>query len=190
MEALILGLTLGFSAGMNPGPLTVLVMRQTLTHGLRAGLLASTAPVLTDALVVLLALGLARGLPPGFQVWMNLLGGAVLIYLGVKGFLKKEAEGKPITAGQGLRDAIILNLTNPNAYLFWFTVGISQLKRPVPEPLFFILGFYPGIVGCKAAIALLTARFRAVPWLRPLARWSNILLVLIGIYLLLHAFGP
>jgi threonine/homoserine/homoserine lactone efflux protein len=190
MEALILGLTLGFSAGINPGPLTLLVMQQTLGQGLRAGLLASTAPVLTDALVVLLALGLARGLPTGFHLWINLVGGAVLIYLGLKGFLKREAVGQTVSLTHGLRDAILLNLTNPNAYLFWFTVGLTQLKRPLPEPWFFILGFYPGIVGSKAAIALLTARFRGLPWLRPVARWSHLLLALIGVYLLFRASRP
>ncbi|GEM86153.1 LysE family translocator [Meiothermus granaticius] len=190
MEALILGLTLGLSAGVNPGPLTVLVVQQTLGQGLRAGLLASTAPVLTDALVVLLALGLARGLPPEFHLWMNLVGGGVLVYLGLKGWLKQEGVDPPSTPTQGLRDAVLLNLTNPNAYLFWFTVGLTQLKRPLPEPWLFILGFYPGIVGAKAGIALLTARFRHLPWLRPMARWSHLLLVGIGIYLLLHAARP
>lgn len=187
MEALALGFSLGLWAGVNPGPLTLLVIRQALTHGATAAALASLAPLFTDSFAILLAFGLARSLPPGLERVMEAVGGAFLIYLGYKGLRKASDTDFRGGALRGLRDAVMVNLTNPHVYLFWFAVGVGQLKRPAPEPLCFILGFYPAIVGSKALIGLLIARYRSLPWLLPLAHWSNALLIALGGYLLVMA---
>ena len=42
------GTLLGLAAGFSPGPLTVLVIGETLRHGLRSGLQVAIAPILTD----------------------------------------------------------------------------------------------------------------------------------------------
>jgi threonine/homoserine/homoserine lactone efflux protein len=118
---------------------------------------------------------------------MEAVGGAFLIYLGYKGLRKASDTDFRGGALRGLRDAVMVNLTNPHMYLFWFAVGVGQLKRPAPEPLCFILGFYPALVGSKALIGLLIARYRSLPWLLPLAHWSNALLIALGGYLLVMA---
>ncbi|RIH83821.1 homoserine/Threonine efflux protein [Calidithermus terrae] len=187
MEALALGFSLGLWAGVNPGPLTLLVIRQALTHGAGAAALASLAPLLTDSFAIVLAFLVARSLPPGLERALEAVGGAFLVYLGCKGLRRSGPVGGRGTALNGLRDAVVVNLTNPHMYLFWFAVGAGQLKRPLPEPLWFVLGFYPAIVGSKALIGLLIARYRHLPWLAPLARWSNALLVALGGYLLVVA---
>ena len=48
------GTLFGLAAGFSPGPLTVLVIGETLRHGLRSGLQVAIAPVLTDIPVILL----------------------------------------------------------------------------------------------------------------------------------------
>jgi threonine/homoserine/homoserine lactone efflux protein len=191
MEALILGLTLGFWAGVNPGPLTLLVIRQALTQGARPAVMASLAPLLTDSVAIILAFFLARELPPGLTRALEAAGGIFVLYLGYKGLTgQSKLEGSPRTSAQSLRDAVIVNLMNPHMYLFWLTVGLSQLKRPLPEPLWFILGFYPAIIGSKALIGLTVARLRQVAWIQPLARYSNVLLLALGAYLLFLSTRP
>lgn len=191
MEALVLGFTLGLWAGVNPGPLTLLVIRQALSHGARPALMASLAPLLTDSAAIVLAFFLARELPQGLTRALEAAGGVFLLYLGYKG-LRGQAtlDSSPHTSTQSLRDAVIVNLTNPHMYLFWFTVGLSQLKRPLPEPLWFILGFYPAIVGSKALIALTVARVHQAAWTQSLARYSNVLLLALGSYLLFLSARP
>jgi threonine/homoserine/homoserine lactone efflux protein len=49
------GTLLGLAAGFSPGPLTVLVIGETLRHGLRSGLQVAIAPILTDIPVILLS---------------------------------------------------------------------------------------------------------------------------------------
>jgi threonine/homoserine/homoserine lactone efflux protein len=48
------GTLLGLAAGFSPGPLTVLVIGETLRHRLRSGLQVATAPILTDIPIILL----------------------------------------------------------------------------------------------------------------------------------------
>lgn len=191
MEALVFGLTLGFWAGVSPGPLTLLVVRQALTQGARPAVMAALAPLLTDSLAITLAFFLARGLPPGLTRALEATGGAFLLYLGYQGLTgASKLEGSPQASAQSLRHAVVVNLMNPHMYLFWFTVGLSQLKRPLPEPLWFILGFYPAIIGSKALIGLGVAKLRQVAWLQPLARYSNVLLLALGVYLLFLSARP
>ena len=49
------GIVLGLSGGLSPGPLTALVISQTLRFGARGGMLVALAPILTDAPLVIAA---------------------------------------------------------------------------------------------------------------------------------------
>ena len=44
----IAGATLGIVEGIKPGPLLTMVIRETLSGGLRAGLWTAAAPIFTD----------------------------------------------------------------------------------------------------------------------------------------------
>jgi threonine/homoserine/homoserine lactone efflux protein len=89
IDTLSRGIVLGLAAGFSPGPLTVLVISETLRHGLRAGVKVSLAPVLTDlpiiALAVLLLARLVEGsrafLSSGAYRWiMRILGLLLILY--------------------------------------------------------------------------------------------------------------
>jgi len=47
MEAFLLGASLGFAAGVSPGPLLAIVLREALRHGAAAGMRAALAPLVT-----------------------------------------------------------------------------------------------------------------------------------------------
>ena len=48
-------LSFGLAAGLKPGPLGIVVIQQTLSRGLRSGLRASMAPLITDGPIAILA---------------------------------------------------------------------------------------------------------------------------------------
>ena len=56
MEFLFIGLLLGLSAGISPGPLLTLVIAETLRYGLGAGILVAITPIITDLPIILLTL--------------------------------------------------------------------------------------------------------------------------------------
>ena len=53
---LLLGITLGFGAGVSPGPMLVLVITSSLEKGFRAGLRVALAPLASDAPIILISL--------------------------------------------------------------------------------------------------------------------------------------
>jgi len=183
VEAFLLGLSLGLAAGLSPGPLLFLVLREAARKGSKAGVLAALAPLLTDAPVVAAAWLLARKLPPEFLRGVGVLGGLWLLYTGARGLFAppKEAEAP---AAESLKAGVLANLSNPHMYLFWFSVGMPLLARLGNAAALFLLGFYLTLVGSKAALALLAGRLPA------LGRAADLLLALAGAWLILRSVAP
>lgn len=83
MTALASGVLLGLFCGLAPGPLLALVLAQTLRHGAREGCKIALTPLITDAPIIVLALGLAAKLAqlrPLLGI-VSIAGGAFVLYL-------------------------------------------------------------------------------------------------------------
>jgi len=61
MNYLILGLTLGLSAGITPGPLLTLVITASLRRGWAGGLQVALAPLITDAPIIIFSISSRLG---------------------------------------------------------------------------------------------------------------------------------
>ena len=161
---------LGLSGGLLPGPLTALVISQTLRFGFKEGALVAIAPIVTDGpLVIVSALLLTEAAAfEGALGVISLLGAVFLLYLAwdsaTSGSLnvREEPERKP----QSLRKSAIANLLNPHAYVFWFVLGGPLVVRAIdaggPRPWLFVIIFFGGLVGSKVVIAWLVARYRSL----------------------------
>lgn len=161
-------LVLGLSAGLSPGPLLTLMLSETLQNGVRAGLMVALAPVITDLPIILLALGLHAILPHGFflEIILGLGGGTYLAWLGLKGLKPQAPLSRHLalssSAMPSLRRAVVVNLLNPNPYIFWITIGapaITELgQRTAAGAALFLVLFYALLIGSKAVVAALTGR--------------------------------
>ena len=92
LDVVTRGTVLGLAAGFSPGPLTLLVISETLRHGLGAGVRVSLAPLLTDLPLIVLSVLLLERLAavPAAAGVIALAGAAFLFYLGV-GSLRLKA---------------------------------------------------------------------------------------------------
>ena len=63
MDQLILGITLGFGAGIAPGPLLGLIVASTLRRGWKAGLRLALVPLISDAPLIAVCLSVLASLP-------------------------------------------------------------------------------------------------------------------------------
>jgi len=191
MEAFLLGAALGLTAGISPGPLLALVVREAVSKGALAGVLAATAPLITDSWAVFLAWAVGAALPEWALRLLQVVGGVYLIYLGTAG-LRSSARPDPAAserAAGSLQAAVLMNLTNPHMYAFWFLVGAPLLHElPGVGVLEFLLGFYILIVGSKMAIAVLASRLRHTPLGPASATVGNLTLLGVGVYLLTAAW--
>jgi threonine/homoserine/homoserine lactone efflux protein len=203
VDALVLGLSIGLAAGVSPGPLLVLVVTATLRSGLRAGVLTSCAPLVTDVVVVALTLLVLDRLPHRALAVLGVAGAAFLVWTGVQTIREARsaplaAPGHPATGSSldALRRASVVNLLSPHPWISWATaLGPLTIATWRDEPrgaVWLVGGFYLTLVGAKIAVAALVARGRrrldGTAYRRALTA-AGALLVLAGVGLAAE-FGP
>ena len=83
---LIAGLTLGFSAGISPGPMLALTISETLKYGVNTGIKVALAPLVTDTPIVAGSVFLLSELSNLESIFgiISIIGALVLFYLGMK----------------------------------------------------------------------------------------------------------
>ncbi len=166
MEFFVMGMTLGLTAGLKPGPLGVFVIHQTLTRGKRQGAVASLAPFFSDGPIILLAILLTVGLKEisGFLSIVSIAGGCYLGYLGVKiirspSSINPSGEG---ATGSSLLKAIQVNLLNPSPYIFWLTIGAGIMANGTRiEAGLFVFAALSTLSLTKFAVAMSVSFFGA-----------------------------
>jgi len=117
---LLRGLAIGFSIAAPVGPIGVLCIRRTLAEGRASGLVSGLGAASADGIYGCIA-GFGLTFVSNFlvsqQVWLRLIGGAFLCYLGLKTLWAKPAEQAASANGKGLMGAyastFFLTLTNP-----------------------------------------------------------------------------
>ncbi|MFL2970959.1 MAG: LysE family translocator [Candidatus Thalassarchaeaceae archaeon] len=84
----IAGATLGIVEGIKPGPLLTMVIRETLSGGLRAGLWTAAAPIFTDGPLVIFSLFAAAWIAtnPSVLLAITLAGAIFLAQMGYECF--------------------------------------------------------------------------------------------------------
>ena len=196
---MLLGLSLGFGAGISPGPLLTLVMTTTLQRGLLAGIRVALSPLVTDAPIILLCVLVLTSLPASFASIVSLIGGLFVIYLGIDGL--REARHATleikITPDSGARDLLrgaMVNALSPHPWLFWLGVGAVKVtdawKQSPANAFAFLFGFFLLLIGCKVLIAYGLAfgrQWLTLPLYRGLLTVGGLALLVAGGFLLLEA---
>jgi threonine/homoserine/homoserine lactone efflux protein len=194
---LLAGISLGFAAGISPGPLLTLVITRTLERGLGAGLRVAVAPLLTDLLIIVVAVAFFAVLPPLLESILTVAGAIFVLYLAWE--ILRDARHAQLTtaapaAGAASADlwrGMLVNFLSPHPWLFWIGVAAPLLtsawQTSTWAALGFLAGFYALLVGSKVLVALGVAsgrRFLDDAWYRRLLIASGLLLAFFGIALL------
>ncbi len=166
---IILGITMGLTAGLSPGPLLVLLISETMKHNRKSGIMVACVPLITDLPIVLIAILVLQIIADYSFILgtISLLGSVFLAYLAfenirIKNFDPDLKKPKSSSLGKG----IITNFLNPNPYLFWMTIGAPTIAKGYGEnvilPLLFVMSFYLFLVGSKIIVALLVDRSKGL----------------------------
>lgn len=147
------GFIIGLSIAAPVGPIGVLCIRRTLSDGRLTGLLsglgAATADMLYGAIAAF-GLTVVRDILIGQAIWLKLLGGLFLIYLGVKTFFSKPAEEADPSNRSGYSGAYLstffLTTTNPMTIIAFIGIFASQIPSGPGEgsPLLLVAGVFAG----------------------------------------------
>lgn len=177
---------LGLSAAASPGPFQALLLERAARAGPRRALPLALVPLVSDPPVIVACLFALAGLPGAFVTGLQLLGGALLCWLGASGLRElagtaAEADATATattpatttptpTAPRGFWRAALVNLLNPNAWLFWSLVGgpllAGALRDSPGQAVAFLVAFYVPLTLTNAALVLV---FGAVGRLGPRA---------------------
>ena len=197
------GLVIGFSIAAPVGPIGVLCMRRTLAEGWAFGLVSGLGAATADAIYGSIAgfgLTFISSILVSQQVWLRLVGGLFLCYLGAKTLLIKSTEQVASAGGQSLVGAYVstflLTLTNPLTILSFAGVfaglGVVSSGGDYAAASVLVLGVFTGSglwwFLLSGGIGLFRTKFDAqsLGWVN---RVSGIIITGFGLFALLGLRG-
>jgi threonine/homoserine/homoserine lactone efflux protein len=187
---------MGISIAAPVGPIGVLCIRRTLAEGRTTGFISGLGAASADAIygsIAAFGLTFISNVLVNQQTWLRLLGGAFLIFLGVRTFLAKPAQQAAKAKGKGLVSAyfstFLLTLTNPMTIFSFAAVftglGLAGQRGDYGSAGMLVLGVFCGSalwwLLLSAGVSLLRDKFdqRAMTWVN---RISGVVIAGFGIY--------
>ena len=143
-ETLLAALTFGLTAGLKPGPLSIFVIHQTLSHGLRAGIVASLAPFASDGPIIIASYFIISSFKQFdlFIATLSIVGAAFLAFIAIRLLIQNPEPDSESSSPASFATAVKLNLLNPAPYIFWGTVGgVYMTQGTLSAGLGFIIIF-------------------------------------------------
>ena len=201
LPLLLRGLIIGFSIAAPVGPIGVLCIRRTLADGRVAGLISGLGAASADAVYGCVA-GFGLTFVSNFlvsqQLWLSLIGGLFLCYLGIKTFLSKPSEQAVSVASRGLPGAyastFLLTLTNPMTILSFAAIfaglGLANASGEYASAGILVLGVFLGSAAwwllLSGGVGLFREKFNtgAMRWVN---RISGAVIAVFGVLALLSS---
>jgi threonine/homoserine/homoserine lactone efflux protein len=168
-QYILTGATLGLVAGISPGPILALVIRESLQNGRKAGMKVATVPLFSDLPIVLLTLFILTRVSEYDTILgiISFLGAGFILMLAWESIMVKPVKGDIQTPGfTTFWKGVIANFLSPHPYLFWLLVGSPMAIRawefkPLAAVLY-VVSFYICIVGAKLIVAWLSDRSKNI----------------------------
>lgn len=198
------GLLAGLALAAPLGAIGVLLVQEGVARGVRRGTPGAVAVALVDVMycsAAVLAGSVAGPIITSGGRWPQVVGGAVLVVLGLRGLFaarwsREDPPQEPTSPGESSRRrfALFVGLTalNPATLLFFLAIlpGLDQVASTATERAVFVVGVGVASLGWQAMLVALGAALRRVttPGFR---RWTgavgNGLITCLGIALVARA---
>jgi threonine/homoserine/homoserine lactone efflux protein len=177
---LMLGFLIGLSVAAPIGPINLLCIRRTITHGTSLGLVSGLGSAVGHVIYSAIpALGLSAisSVLLGQSFWFQMLGALMLAYLGFKSLTSSVSDASSSAGECGLLAAFgstcLLTLANPMTIVS-FAAAFTGLNfsSSQAQPGMFALGVFTGSMLWRTGLCLVTGGFRSK--LKPSALgWIN-----------------
>ena len=198
---LLRGLAIGFSIAAPVGPIGVLCIRRTMAEGRASGLVSGLGAATADALYGCIA-GFGLTFISNFlvsqQMWLRLIGGVFLCYLGIRTILARPAEQAALAKGNGLLGAyastFFLTFTNPMTIISFAAIfaglGLASTSGNYVSAGVLVLGVFIGSalwwLILSGGVGVFRERFNphGLQWVN---RVSGVIIIGFGLFALLSA---
>jgi threonine/homoserine/homoserine lactone efflux protein len=203
MSFYVRGLILGLSIASVVGPMSLLCIQRTVNRGLLDGLISGLGIATADGVygsIAAFGLTIITAFLVSQQVWIRLIGGLFLVYLGIRTIFTKPAERAAAAKASNFLGAYVstflLTLTNPLTILSFAAVfaglGVGGTSHSAISAALVVLGVFSGstlwwcfLTGC---ISLFRGKFTPV-WLLWINRISGSIIMVFGLFALLSLSG-
>ena len=192
---LVLGLLIGFTGALAPGPTLVATINASLKGDWKAGLKVSLGHIVIEtAIFFLIILGLASIAQP-YTTAIAVIGGIALIVFGVLTISGSrsaslstetaEAAANPYMAG------LLTSAANPYFWIWWLSVGsallISSLEGGLLLAIFFMIGHWGADVSWYVFVSTGVSKGRTIlsdTTYHSIMAVCGVFLVIFGLYYL------
>jgi threonine/homoserine/homoserine lactone efflux protein len=201
LNFLLQGLIIGFSIAAPVGPIGILCIRRTLNGGRISGLVSGLGAATADSIYGCVA-GFGLAFISNFlvkqQIWLHLIGGAFLCYLGIKTLLAKPANQAAAARENGLlgdyASTFFLTLTNPITIISFAAIfaglGLANTRGNYGSAGILVLGVFMGSalwwLVLSSGVGIFRKKFNtnSLQWVN---RISGLIITGFGLFALLSA---
>ena len=170
---LIKGLIIGLLVSIPVGPIGVLCIQRTLNKGRKSGFVSGLGASAADtifALVASLSLTMVIEFVREQQLWFQIAGGGIVLYIGLKIFytnpvkqLKLQRMNKTMLS-KDFVSVFLLTISNPLAILLFLgiiaAINVAHESLSVFQILIFLAGIFSGSASWWFLLSFLANRFR------------------------------
>lgn len=170
LASVLTGLALGFTSGVAPGPFHAYLVSQSIRRGWVATLPAAFAPLISDVLLVSTVLLILATTPPWFLRALQGGGGLFLLVLAWRALRAFRAGPTELeeSGGEGGRQsmlqATLVNIFNPNPWIFWTVVAgpllLDLWSKDPSHGVGFLVSFYTTLIAVFVLFVVLFSTFR------------------------------
>lgn len=196
---LVKGLAIGFSIAAPVGPIGMLCIRRTLGDGRVAGLLSGLGAATADAIYGCIAgfgVVFASNILLTQQVWLRLVGGLFLCYLGARTFLASPEErisaANPLGLAGIYLSTFFLTLTNPMTIISFAAIfaalGVGNTSGSYISAVTLVVGVFVGSALWWLILSSIVSLFRSKlkpGWLKWVNRLSGLVILGFGVLAIL-----
>nr|WP_319490661.1 LysE family transporter [uncultured Desulfobacter sp.] len=133
IKYLLKGIVIGVSIAAPVGPIGFLCIKRSLTHGFRAGLVTGLGAATADAFYGLIAgfsLTFITDFLLGMKIWLHVMGGLFLCFLGLQTLKKRALESQDSNAAfsgyvRAYVSTLLLTLTNPMTIMAFMGIFVG-----------------------------------------------------------------
>ncbi len=193
------GLLIGLSIAAVVGPMSILCINRTLNFGQRHGLISGLGIATADAIygsIAAFGVTVIASFLVSQHIWISLIGGLFLVYLGIKTILSRPAEraatAKTTRVFGAYASTLLLTLTNPLTILSFAAIfagiGVGGASKSYLSAAIVVLGVFFGsaLWWCilTSLISLMRGKLNA-SWLLWINRISGGIIGIFGLIALL-----
>ena len=165
------GIAYGFAAAAQPGPFQAYVILQAVRGGWRRSIVYALVPLCSDLPIIAVVVFVLALVPDVWVIALRFIGGLFLLYLAWNAFrAARQLSDEPAPgAGSHPRNffqAVLINLLNPNPYLFWSLVTgpilVTGWKQNPAYAIALLTAFYLVMIVCMGGLIVFVSAVRGL----------------------------